>query len=72
MDHNPVPEIFCFDDISLQKLKKPEYPNDAENIPENDWRNDIYGFECANWTCKCQCLYKIRGFIYCYDALHLQ
>lgn len=17
------------------------------------WRNDIYGFECANWTCKC-------------------
>jgi hypothetical protein len=33
-------------EISKKPLAKKD--NKAES-----WKNDIYGFECANWTCKC-------------------
>ena len=33
-------------EITKTELVKPASDND-------DWENDVYGFECANWTCKC-------------------
>lgn len=37
-------------DLNKKKLVKKENP---KKDSKNNWKNSIYGFECANWTIKC-------------------
>lgn len=39
-------KIIVVEDIKKEKLE-------VSTEESDNWKNDVYGFECANWTCKC-------------------
>lgn len=51
MEDKQQPKVIVLTNLTKQPLEKK--PNSPQGETKDDWKNDIYGFECANWTCKC-------------------
>lgn len=54
MSDKQQPMAIVLKDVAKRPLSKVvDIDRQDDDAKKDDWKNDIYGFECANWTCKC-------------------
>ena len=41
------------DEKELKGIKLMKTDLVKPDTDDESWENDVYGFECGNWTCKC-------------------